>query len=193
MSFRAAFLAVPPEEREAWIDEFLGVGDPLPADGPALQPGNVPYMPCGVETLLAVIEHARITERDVFVDVGCGLGRAAAFVHLMTGASAIGVEVQPHLAGRARELARRSGARVDVIEGDATRLAGALERGTVFFLYCPFSGERLNGFVGELEPIARAHPIRICAVDVPLPRRAWLEPVHESAHLVICRSTSQTI
>ena len=41
---------------------------------------------------------------DVFVDVGSGLGRAAALVHLMTGARAIGLEVQPALVAAARDI-----------------------------------------------------------------------------------------
>ena len=55
----------------------------------------MPYLPCPVDTLLRVIEHAPLGAADVFVDVGSGLGRAAALVHLLTGARAVGLEVQP--------------------------------------------------------------------------------------------------
>jgi D-arabinose 1-dehydrogenase-like Zn-dependent alcohol dehydrogenase len=175
--------AVPPDARDAWLDEYLGVEDTLPADG-RLEPGTVPYMPCAVSTLLAAIEHGAITPRDVFVDIGCGWGRAMAFVHLMTGAEAIGVEVQPHLASRARRL----NAPLTVIEGDATEIVRSLRTGTVFFLYCPFSGDRLRRVMDDLESIAREHPIRVCAVDLPLPPCAWLEPVHARAELAIWRS-----
>ncbi len=188
-SFAESLRAVAPDARDAWFDEFLGVEDTLPPDGPELEPGHVPYMPCGVATLLSAIEHARITEDDVFVDIGCGLGRATAFVHLMTGARAIGVEIQSHLASRARDVARRVNAeRIAVIEGDATRVVRSLAHATVFFLYCPFSGERLRGVLGDLESIARTRPLRICAVDLPLPPCAWLELVHESRELAIYRS-----
>jgi len=188
MSFAAELLAVSPEARDAWLDRFLGFEDALPVDD-RLAPGLVPYMPTGVATLLSVIEHARVTKDDIFVDIGCGIGRPMAVVHLMTGARTIGVEIQPHLASRTRDLAQRLGAPLEVIEGDATKLVSSLRAGTIFFLYCPFSGDRLDRFVDELEPIARAHPIRICAVDVPLPRRDWLVPVHASRDLEICRST----
>ena len=182
MGFAADLLAVRPDARDAWLDDFLGVEDTLPEDGP-LAPGSVPYMPCGVATLLSAIEHARITADDVFVDIGSGWGRATAFVHLMTGARAIGVEIQPHLASRAREL------RLEVIEGDAIDVVRTLDAGTVFFLYCPFSGERLRRVLGDLESIARAHPIRVCTVDLPLPTCAWLEPVHALRELEIWRSS----
>ena len=189
MAFAETLLAVAPDARDAWLDDFLGLEDALPPDGPELAPGQVPYMPCGVATLLSTIEHARITEDDVFVDIGSGLGRATAFVHSMTGARAIGIEIQSHLASRARDVARRLNAdRLTVIEGDATRIVGSLDAGTVFFLYCPFSGERLRSVLGDLEAIARARPIRVCTVDLPLRPCAWLELVHASRELAIHRS-----
>ena len=46
-----------------------------------------------------------------------------------------------------------------------------VERGTVFFLYCPFSGERLETLLAALP---RDHEIRVCCVDLPLPPCAWL-------------------
>ena len=183
-SFAATLRAIAPAERDAWLDEFLGVDDPLPADG-TLARGNVPYMPCGVTTLLSVIEHARIDDRDVFVDIGSGWGRATAFVHSMTGARTIGVEIQPHLASRARRLNTPSSR---VIEGDAAEIVRTLREGTVFFLYCPFSGERLHRVLADLETIARAHPIRVCTVDLPIPPCAWLELVHASRELAVHRS-----
>ena len=129
---------------------------------------------------------------DVFVDVGSGVGRAAAFVHLMTGAGAIGLEIQPHLVLAGRELAARllvSG--IASVEGDAVRLTGFITIGSVFFLYCPFSGDRLAKVLADLEPIARSRPIRVCCVDVPLPPCAWLTlDVALGGDLRIYRSTA---
>jgi hypothetical protein len=46
--------------------------------------------------------------------------------------------------------------------------------GTVFFLYCPFSGDRLERFLDALEDVARARSIRVCCVDLPPLERPWL-------------------
>lgn len=187
--FRAALMRVPPADRDAWLDVVLGL-DSLPDDGPALPRGCVPYLPCGVDALLRMVEHAEVGDSDVFVDIGAGVGRAAALVQLLTGASAIGLEIQLGLVRAARELmARASGLRVEVIEGDAAARTGLVASGSVFFLYCPFSGERLEKVLGELEVIARTRQIRVCCVDLPLPPRAWLElvsPQHED--LAVYRS-----
>lgn len=172
--FRSALLEVPAEERDAWLDLALGI-DELADDGPELPRGCVPYLPCSADDLLRVVDHAPVGGHDVFVDIGSGVGRAAAFVHLLTGASAIGLEIQPRLVVSARALsARLLASRIPSIEGDATKLAGFITVGTVFFLYCPFSGERLEQVLAGLEPIARTRTIRVCSVDVALPSCRWL-------------------
>jgi len=173
-AFRAALLGVPVGERDAWVDLVLGL-DGVAADGPALPAGGVPYLPCSVEVLLRVVDEAPVRSTDVFVDVGAGPGRAIALVHLLTGAGAVGIEVQPELVRAAHSLTARLGLdRVSCIEGDAAAVAGFLVTGSVFFFYCPFSGARLAKVVDDLEPIARTRPLRICCVDLPLPPRPWL-------------------
>lgn len=172
--FRAALSSVPAAERDAWLDVVLGL-DAIPDDGPELPRGCVPYLPCGVDVLLRMVEHAGVRDSDVFVDIGAGVGRAAALVHLLTGASAIGLEIQPALVRVSRDLIARLGSRrVTAIEGDAVTLTGSVTSGSVFLLYCPFSGERLAKVLDALEGIARTRQIRVCCVDLPLPPRAWL-------------------
>jgi predicted RNA methylase len=178
--FRASLLSVPPDARDAWLDAVLGL-DAMPDDGPELPRGCVPYCPCPVDALLRVVEHARVGAADVFVDVGSGLGRAATFVHLLTGAGAVGIEIQSQLVHAARGLAGRLGtSRVSFLEGDAARLAGRVGIGSVFFLYCPFSGSRLASVLDDLEQVARTRAIRVCCVDLPLPDRPWLTRALES-------------
>ena len=188
--FRSALARIPRTARDAWLDLVFET-DAIPEDGPALPQGCVPYLPCGVDVLLRMIEEADIRSGDVFVDVGAGLGRAAVVTHLLTGAAAIGVEIQPHLVRAARDLAARLNvSRLSVVQGDATQLTGFLTIGSVFFLNCPFSGERLEKVLDDLEPIARTRPIRVCCVYLPLPPRPWLAPLSPATgDLVVYRST----
>jgi hypothetical protein len=173
-AFRADLLAVPAGERDAWVDRVLGLDALLP-DGPALPAGGVPYLPCSVEVLLRMVDEAPVRASDVFVDIGAGPGRAIALVHLLTGAGAVGVEIQPELVHAAAGLAARLGLpRVRCIEGDAATVAAYMVVGSIFFLNCPFSGARLAKVLDDLEPIARTRPLRVCCVCLPLPPRAWL-------------------
>ena len=126
---------------------------------------------------------------EVFVDVGSGVGRATALVHLLTGAAVVGIEIQPHLIRCAREIVVAS--RIANIEGDASTLTGYITIGSVFFLYCPFSGDRLRRLLVDLEAIAQTRTIRICCVDLPLPPCPWLaleSHVHEPQAVTIYRS-----
>lgn len=188
--FRAALTSVPPLERDAWLDWVLGL-DSVPDDGPELPQGCVPYLPCPVDALLQVVEQAGVQDSEVFVDVGSGVGRAAVLVHLLTGAEAIGIEIQPALVHASRELrSRLNTSRFSPIEGDAVQLAGRITIGSVFFLYCPFSGDRLEKLLDGLEPIARTRTIRVCSVDLPLPPRPWLTfAAPPSGGLTVYRST----
>jgi len=188
--FRAALTSVSPIDRDAWLDLVFGL-DAIPGDDPELPRGCVPYLPCSVDALLQIAEHAGVHASDVFVDVGSGVGRAAALMHLVTGAAAIGLEIQPVLVSASRELATRlSTVRVSVVEGDAAHTTGLIMIGTVFFLYCPFSGDRVEKVLADLEPIAHSREIRICCVDLPLPPRPWLTLMSRpSAGVAIYRST----
>jgi SAM-dependent methyltransferase len=180
--FRAALLDVPFDQRDAWIDRVLGLGA-LPDDGAELPAGCVPYLPCAVDALIEAVDRADIGPDDVFVDVGSGVGRALAVVHLLSGAAAIGIEIQQPLVAAAREVTRAVSSRIEHVHGDAV---GAVRAGTVYFLYCPFSGERLERMLDELAAVPR--PIRVCCVDLPLPERAWLVEVAAAGGLSVYRS-----
>lgn len=188
--FRAALLGVPPDTRDGWLDQVFGL-EALPDDGPELPRGCVPYLPCAVDVLLRMIDQAEVQASDVFVDIGAGVGRAAVLVHLLTGATVIGLEIQPELVRVSRDLAARLGiSHYHAIEGDAAQLADRITTGSIFFLYCPFSGARLEQVLDDLEPIARAHAIRICCVNLPLPPRPWLVLQSPSSEdLAVYRST----
>ena len=159
---------------------------------PSLPRGCVPYLPCPVDALLRLVEHARgAGVADVFVDVGSGLGRAAALVHLLTGARAIGLEIQPRAGrGGARDMtARLRLPDVSFVEGDAVKRRAALAAGSVFLLYCPFSGDRLAQC--SLARAGRAHADRSAsaASTFRCPPCDWLTPMSPPApDLTIYRS-----
>jgi Histone methylation protein DOT1 len=190
VELRAALDALPTEARDAWLDDVLG----LPAlldDGPDLPTGCVPYLACPVDVLLLALEVAQVGRHDVFVDLGSGIGRVTVLVHLLTGAGAIGIEVQAGFAQMSRAMTQELGAdRVATIRGDASELVAYVPIGTVFFLNCPFSGARLERVLEALRSIAVTRPIRICCVHLPQLTRPWLELVASPRpELAIYRST----
>jgi len=178
--------SVPPAERDPWVDLVLDFRE-LP-DDEALPHGCVPYLPCPVAALRTALELASVSSDDVFVDVGAGVGRTLMLAHLLTGAGCVGIEVQPRLARTARaHAAWLRLPRVQVIHGDARRYLRFLTTGTVFFLYCPFGGERLRHALHDLRRHARTRTIHVCCVDLPLDE-PWLHSVGAEGRVEVYRS-----
>ncbi|HEY0466508.1 MAG TPA: methyltransferase domain-containing protein [Polyangiaceae bacterium] len=180
-TFTAALAEIPPRDREQWLDLLWGIEE-LPPDSPDLPRGCVPYLPCAVDTVLEAVQQAAVTCDDVFVDVGAGAGRAVLLAHLKTGASGIGLEIQPALVATAQANAQRLGlSRLRFITGDAADMIRSITMGTVFFLYCPFGGARLRRFLDGLEEVAQVRPIRVCCVDMPPLESPWLARLASSS------------
>lgn len=188
-TFRAALTRVPSADRDAWLDVLWDI-DELPEDDPLLPRGCVPYLPCPVDSVLEAVQKAEVTQHDVFVDVGAGLGRASVLVHLLAGAGCIGLEIQPELVKAARgRSAWLNLDRLRFVEGDAAELVRFITIGTVFFLYCPFSGARLDCVLDGLKSIACTRQIRVCCVGMPPLNRTWLSPMTStSVDLAVYRS-----
>jgi len=167
-------LAVPPRERDVWVGELLGLAEP-PPDVPDLPRGSVPYLPCGVEEILAMVREVPLEPDDLVVDLGSGLGLVVFLAHLLAGARAHGVEIQEPLVQRARArcAALALTAAVSFTHADA---AETELDGSVFFLYAPFNGEMLARVIGRLEAVARRRPIVVCAAGLELGDVPWLAP-----------------
>jgi len=166
----AEILAVPFGERDAWIDELLGFAA-LPADA-ELPRGSVPYLPCSVEEIVTMVREVPVGADDILVDLGSGVGRVVILAHLLTGARAVGIEIQEHLVAEARARCHALG-----VHGVSFEHANAAEielDGTVFFLYAPFNGEMLTAVIRRIEAVARRRPIIVAAVGVELDSVPWL-------------------
>ncbi|WP_242588925.1 methyltransferase domain-containing protein [Corallococcus macrosporus] len=170
-AFRELLLSVPLVERDGWVDALLGFDAP-PPDSADLPRGAVPYLPCGVDEILAMVAEVPLRRDDTFVDLGSGMGRVAILAHLLSGARAQGVEVQEPLVHLARaRCAELALPRVSFVHANA---ADTDLDGSVFFLYAPFNGEMLSAVLRRIEEVARRRPIVVCTVDLELHGVPWL-------------------
>ncbi|MBX7113195.1 MAG: methyltransferase domain-containing protein [Myxococcaceae bacterium] len=188
-SLLAQLLAEPAHARDAWVDALLGM--PEAPEEEALPRGGVPYVPCEVDDIVAMVRELPLRTEDTLVDLGSGLGRVALIGHLLSGARAHGIEFQPGLVQLAQARARALGlARVTFTQGDA---AEAPLEGTVFFLYSPFNGETLTRVLQRLKMLAKERSIAVCCVDMELASERWLRARSTSrAGLTIYRSVTGT-
>lgn len=169
----ALIAAVPRVDRDVWVDALLGIEE-APAELSPLPRGCVPYLPCGVDEILATVQEAPVGRGDDVVDLGSGLGRVAILVHLLTGARTSGIEIQPQLVDDARARCSALG-----LSGVSFVCANAVEAdldGSVFFLYAPFNGAMLRAVIQRLEALARKAPFVVCAVGLEFHDVPWLRP-----------------
>jgi protein-L-isoaspartate O-methyltransferase len=165
-------LAVPFCDRDVWVDEALGL-ETAPDDVPDLPPGAVPYVPCGVDAIVRTVLDAPVTADDVFADLGAGLGRVALLVHLLSGARAVGVELQAPLVARARRSAR-SLALPDVTFQLGDAATTEVPEATVYFIYASFGPAVLHAVLRWLRRVAARKRVVLCAVGFEVRCPDWL-------------------
>ena len=131
------------------------------------------YEPTPYGELFKMLRHVGVAGSDVFVDLGCGLGRAVFAAHHLGARAAIGVEIDASLfAGAQRNLAqarmRRSGLDFQHKGADAFEPAGC----TVVFVYNAFGTGTLERVLDALKRDLARHPRDL--------RLVYFNPVHDS-------------
>lgn len=173
-----------PAERDAFVDRLLGVPEAcadLYGEGVSAPADRIDFVPSGVSAIADAVLKAEVGPGDVFVDVGAGFGRVAALVHLLTGARARGIELQPDLVTRGNAWLEANGLADAVSLDRADALEASLSPGTVFYLYLPFIGETQRAFLARLERVAEARQIAVCTLGVDLRDARWLRPTDASS------------
>ena len=150
------------------------------------------YQPTPARHIFDLIYRAALTERDVLIDLGSGMGHVPLLAAICTGARSIGIELEAAYVDCARQSAQALNLNnVAFIQQDARR--ADLSSGTVFYLYTPFIGTILRTVLDSLRREATSRPIRICTFGpctATIAEEAWLETVDtlEPHRLAIFRS-----
>jgi Histone methylation protein DOT1 len=134
----------------------------------------VSYQPTPARHIFDLIDRAALTQRDLFIDLGSGLGHVPLLVSICTGVHSIGIELEAAYVDCARESAETLNLdNVTFIQGDARE--SDLSGGTVFYLYTPFTGTVLEAVLNSLREEAARREIRICTFG-PCTRTVAEEP-----------------
>jgi len=163
-----------------YLDELIGGVFEFeePEDGEILrEPEIVFYQPTPARHIFHMIGLAALTESDVLVDLGSGLGHVPLLVSICTPARGLGIEMEAAYVERARQCAQGLNLdRVTFLQQDAR--TADLSTGTVFYLYTPFTGSILRAVLDRLRCEAASRSIRICSYGPCTPVVAaepWLE------------------
>ena len=148
--------------RDELVSGILQFSEPSEPDLYRL-PEMVPYQPTPVRHILHLIAASLLSEDDVFVDLGSGLGHVPLLVSMLAGVRSVGIEVQAAYVASAQECAeslRLSRVRFVAEEARAADLSG----GTVFYLYSPFTGSILTDVLSMLRTESTRRLIKICSL-----------------------------
>jgi len=142
------------------VSGVLQLEEPL-AQVTRLESEMVPYQPTPARHIFDFIRRTELTQRDVLIDLGSGLGQVTLLASICSSANCTGIELEPSYV----DCARKSGQSLNLIntrfvQGDA-RAAG-FSTGTVFYLYTPFFGSILRDVLDSLRNEAVKRVIRIC-------------------------------
>lgn len=145
-----------------FVDALLGTS-PLRCPKTPLDPGNIPYQPAPARAVLDLVDHAPLRAEDVLFDLGSGLGRVALLAHLLTGCTALGVELEAEYAQRARVAAgalRLTG--VEFVSADLVH--HDLSAASVLFIFNAVGGSQLQRLCHRVQEEAGRRPLRVCAL-----------------------------
>jgi hypothetical protein len=170
--------SAPLELRDHLVEEIFDIAYP-PLDAPLPPAGGVGYVPSGIAEILFVLEHAGLEPDKTFVDLGSGMGKVVLSLAALSGARAVGIEIDSVLLGLAGEAASSLRLeRVSFVAGDIRE--APVPPADVYYLYLPVA--RPVDVVARLEPIARERPIRVFASGLDLGRLPWLHRAAASSY-----------
>ncbi len=151
----------------------------MPEQTKELDPEMVYYQKTPARIIFELTEKAAFTEKDVFYDIGSGLGQVAMLVHLLTGVATRGIEFEPAFCDYANNCVAQLHLS-DIIFINTDARAADYSEGTVFFMFTPFKGEIMQQVLEMLKKESLQRKIRIitygpCTTHVAL--QDWLHPV----------------
>jgi hypothetical protein len=163
-----------------YLDELIGgvlqLQEPS-TEAAQLEKEMVAYQPTPARHLFDLISRTGLTERDVLVDLGSGLGHVPLLTAICTDARCNGIELEPAYIDCARRCAQSLNLnRVTFVQQDVR--AANLSEGTVFYLYTPFTGTILRAVLDSLRREAASRKMRICTFGPCTPTVAaepWVE------------------
>lgn len=168
-------------EIDSFVWGLLEVDLP-PGELQELEPEMVFYQPSSTKTILKLIKVLETTDKDIFYDLGSGLGHVPILVNLLMGIRTKGVEIQEYYCRYSNEcLSKLELSTVEFIHADARN--AEYDDGTIFYLYTPFRGKVLRHVLGKLEEQSKQRQIRVCTYGPCTAEVAevnWLELIYQA-------------
>jgi hypothetical protein len=151
------------------------------------------YQPTPARHIFDLIQRLPLGHDDVLIDLGAGLGHVPLLAAICTKARCIGVEWErAYVACAERSAKALKLANASFIQQDAR--TADVSRGTVFYLYTPFTGAMLRTVLDRLAGQAALRSIRVCTLGPctqVIAGESWLTPLgasHSPDRIAVFRS-----
>ncbi len=128
-------------------------------------PDCVDYQPVSYSDFRCLMNSISIGPDDVFLDLGCGMGRAVCLAAFYPVRSIIGVEISPELCEIARENVARLRSRfacsnIQIVNLNATQYDVPADVSVVFF-FNPFGGAVMKAVLDRVAESVRSYPRKL--------------------------------
>lgn len=127
----------------------------------------------------------KLTPEEVLYDLGAGLGQVTLLVHLLSGATARGVEIEPAYYRHAQACA--AALNLPQVQFQCTDARTAdYTAATAFYLFTPFTGRIMQQVLARLQALARQRPLRLFSYGPSteaLEQQPWLRRLDAGRHL----------
>ncbi len=178
--FLAQLQAVPFEWRDHLCEEIFDLAY-SPLEPAPVAEAVTHHYPSGVGEILFMLERSQLRPDRVFVDLGAGLGKVVLLVALLSGARAVGVELDPARVERARAAARAL--QLDNAEFIAADLREvSLPEADVYYMFMPGVALRSSEIIARLAPLSARRHIRLFAEKLDTTALPWLRPCNEGSY-----------
>jgi precorrin-6B methylase 2 len=129
---------------------------------------EIAYIPTNYISLKKMLDYLQLDKNDVFIDLGCGKGRAIILVGTQKLKKIIGVELRKSMLDIAKKnlaSVKINNTKIEIVHADAAE--ADLKEGTVYFMYKPFKWQTTKRVLENIKESLNSNPrpIRIIYIN----------------------------
>jgi len=187
--FRTRAQTIPQYDLDGWTRRLFGLHE-VPESSVDLTSDMVGYVT--THTIQVMEMASELGPKDIFYVLGSGLGFVPIFLSWLTGARAIGVEIEPNFVRIAQARAEELGLsdKVTFIEGDLREQD--YDGATAFFMFYPCRDEMLAAVIKKMKSACKGRHVKVYSLGLSSPALAaekWLTVRGQSPSALVALET----
>lgn len=187
--YRQALTTLPQHDWDGWTRRVFELHQ-APPTTVTLTAEMVGYVTTHVVQVLEMA--SELTPDDVYYDLGSGIGFVPILAAWLSGARAVGVELEPAFVAMARERTAQLGLteRVRFVQADLREVDYA--DATALYMFYPCRGQTLEQVIDRFEPVAVTRALKLYSLGLSgqaLVARPWVQVRGQSPSALLALTT----